>query len=127
MSTTHSPVPVQAPLHPTNVDAPLGVAISSTAALLGYALAHTPDRAPDVIVQERGGDASGAMTVPEPAPVACTRSTCCVWGVGVRPPLPSPQPAGPTIATHAANARAHRRGVRVSASMSRLGRTVEQF
>jgi hypothetical protein len=127
MSTAQSPVPLQAPLHSTNVDALLGVATSRIAALLGYAPAHTPDRAPAVIVQERGGDASGAVTVPEPAPLACTRSTCCVWGVGVRPALPSPQLAGPTSTTHAANARAHPRCVRVSTRMCRLGRAREQF
>jgi hypothetical protein len=86
MSTTQSPVPVQAPLHPPNVDVPLGVATSCTVELLGYATAHTPDSAPPVIVQESCGDASGAVTVPEPAPLACTRSTCCVW-VGADPPL----------------------------------------
>jgi hypothetical protein len=89
MSTTQSPVPVQAPLHPEKVDAPLGVATSRTAELLGYAIAQVPDKAPAVIVQASGGNASGAMTVPEPAALACTRSTCCVAaGVAVGVPLP---------------------------------------
>jgi hypothetical protein len=35
MSTTHWLLPVQAPVHPENVDAPLGVATSATAELLG--------------------------------------------------------------------------------------------
>ena len=113
MSTTQSPVPVQAPLHPANVDAPLGVATSLTAELFGYAIAHTPDRAPTVIVQESGGDASGAVTVPEPPPLACTRSTCCV-SAGVRPPLSPRQPAAATTAHAVAKARAHHRRGRVS-------------
>ena len=87
MSTTHWSVPVQAPLHPTNVDAPLGVATSRTAELLGYAVPHTPDRAPAVIVHEICGDASGEMTVPDPGPLACTRSTCCVVVGAVAPAL----------------------------------------
>ena len=52
MSTTHCSLPVQSPLHPTNVDAALGVATSRTAELLGYAIAHTPASAPRVIEQE---------------------------------------------------------------------------
>ena len=75
MSTTHWSVPVQAPLHPENVDAPLGAATSRTAELLGYAIAHTPLTAPLVMEQESRGDASGVVTVPEPAPFPCTRST----------------------------------------------------
>lgn len=52
MSTTHWPVPVQAPLHPSNVDATLGVATSRTVELLGYATAHTPASAPCVMEQD---------------------------------------------------------------------------
>jgi len=52
MSTTHWSVPVQAPLHPANVDATLGVATSCTVELLGYAIAHTPASAPRVMEQE---------------------------------------------------------------------------
>jgi hypothetical protein len=87
MSTTHWSVPVQAPLHPVNVDAPLGVAISCTVELLGYAIPHVPDRAPAVIVHEICGDASGEVTGPEPAPFACTRSTCWVAVGAVGPRL----------------------------------------
>ena len=76
MSTTHWSVPAQAPLHPENVDPPFGVAISRTVALLGYPIPHVPDSAPPVIVHKICGDASGEVTVPEPAPLACTRSTC---------------------------------------------------
>jgi len=52
MSTTHPSVPSQAPLQLANADPALGVAISRTAELLGYAIAHTPDSAPRVMVQE---------------------------------------------------------------------------
>lgn len=75
MSTTQPSDPVQAPFQPANVDAALGSATSRTDELLGYATAHTPDSAPLVMVQATRGDASGAVTVPEPASLACTRST----------------------------------------------------
>ena len=52
MSTTHWSVPVQAPLHPENVDATIGAATSRTVELLGYAIAHTPLTAPLVMEQE---------------------------------------------------------------------------
>jgi len=52
MSTTHWSAPVQPPLHSTNADVALGVATSRTAELAGYAIAHTPDSAPRVMVQE---------------------------------------------------------------------------
>ena len=52
MSTTPPSVPAQAPLQPANVDDALGVATSRTAELPGYAIAHTPDSAPRVMVHE---------------------------------------------------------------------------
>lgn len=107
MSTTHWSVPAQAPLHPENVEVALGVANSETAELLGYAMPHTPATAPPVMEHDSGGDASGAVTVPEPAPLPWTRSTWFV-SVGVRPADSLSQLAEPTIA-HADAARAHGR------------------
>ena len=102
MSRTHGSVPVQAPLHPENVDPTLGVATSRTAELLGYALAHIPVTDPVVIEHEICGVASGAVTVPEPTPFPCTRSTCCVAAgvpVGAPPSVSPTQPAAETTAT----------------------------
>ena len=110
MSTTHPSVPVQSPLQLANVDAALGVATSCTAELAGYAIAHTPDSAPRVMVQESCGDASGVVTVPEPAPFACTRSTWFVV-VGRRTALtPSLWQAADPTTTNAVIALAHRSG-----------------
>jgi hypothetical protein len=52
MSTTHPSGPVQAPLHPANVDPALGVAASRTAELLAYAVPQIPDSPPRVMVHE---------------------------------------------------------------------------
>ena len=107
MSTTHWSVPPQAPLHPENVDAALGMANSETAELLGYAMPHTPVTAPPVMEHDSGGDASGAVTVPEPVPLPCTRSTWLV-SVGVWLTVSLSQLAEPAI-THTDAVRAHRR------------------
>jgi hypothetical protein len=120
MSRTHWPVPVQPPLHRENVDPTLGVATSHTAALLGYAPAHVPLTDPVVTEQEIGGDASGVVTVPEPAPFPCTRSTWCVTvgvPVGVPPSLSPTQPAGTRTIADTAAARAHQHGRPVSTDM----------
>lgn len=102
MSTTHWSTPVQAPVHLPNVEPALGVATSRTAELFGYAVPHTPASAPRVMEQESWGDASGVVTVPEPAPSPNTRSTWWLTVVDAGTTLSLLQLAKPMTASAAA-------------------------